>query len=154
MKEHAHQMKYKVAAIQFDPVMFEKENNLRRLSALVRTAAEAGAKLIVLPEMATTGYSWINRQEIAKFVEKIPGPTTRLSEELAAFYQCHLVLGLPEVESTTGSFYNSIAFVGPNGLLGKYRKTHLFSADARWAREGDQGFPVFETELGIVAGLI
>jgi predicted amidohydrolase len=154
MKEHAHQIKYGVAAIQFDPVMFEKENNLRKLSALVATAAEAGAKLIVLPEMSTTGYSWTDRQEIEEFVEEIPGPTTNLFGELAALYGCHLVLGLPEVEPTTGSFYNSIIFVGPNGLLGKYRKTHLFFADARWAREGDLGFPVFETELGIISGLI
>ena len=55
--------KHKVAAVQFEPVMFEKERNVARLLELCGQAAEAGAKLIVTPEMGTTGYCWFDRAE-------------------------------------------------------------------------------------------
>lgn len=149
-----NQTRYKVAAIQFEPALGQKEQNLRRALELTEYAAQEGAKLIVLPEMATTGYSWYSREEISPFVEEIPGPTTSQFARLARDYQCYIFMGLPEVEPVTESFYNSIAFIGPNGLLTKYRKTHLFVADSRWAREGNLDYTVLETEIGRIAGLI
>lgn len=154
IRSEINQTRYKVAAIQFEPTLFRKEQNLRRALELTEYAAKEGAKLIVLPEMATTGYSWYSREEINPFVEEIPGPTTAQFALLARDYQCYIFLGLPEVEPITESFYNSIAFIGPNGLLTKYRKTHLFVADSRWAREGNLDFTVLETEIGRIAGLI
>ena len=66
----------RVAALQFSPVQFEHQENLARLEAMTVEAARGGAKLIVHPEMATTGYCWYDRTEIEPFVETIPGPTT------------------------------------------------------------------------------
>jgi predicted amidohydrolase len=146
--------RYKVAAIQFEPKLFQKEQNLSKALELTKYAAEEGAKLIVLPEMATTGYSWYSREEISPYVEEIPGPTTSHFARLAREYRCYIFVGLPEVEPVSESFYNSIAVIGPGGFLTKYRKTHLFIADSRWAREGDLDFTVLETEFGRIAGLI
>jgi len=44
--------------------------------------------------------------------------------------------------------------IGPEGVIGRYRKTHLFAADPRWAREGNEGIPVFSTKIGNIAMLI
>lgn len=67
---------HKVANVQFEPTMFEKERNIARLLEFCEAAATAGARLIVTPEMGTTGYCWFDRAEVAPFVEAIPGPTT------------------------------------------------------------------------------
>ncbi|HLI70201.1 MAG TPA: nitrilase-related carbon-nitrogen hydrolase [Ktedonobacteraceae bacterium] len=145
---------YRVAAIQFNPMLGKKEENVERLLQLVEEAARQEARLIVLPEMATTGYCWASREEIAPYVEPIPGPTTERFQELAARYNCYIALGLPELDPTTGVYYNSLALLGPAGLVGAYRKIHSYIAEPRWARDGDQGFPVWETPLGRLGAVI
>lgn len=146
--------RYRVAAIQFNPLLGEKARNIECLLALVEEAAQQDARLIVLPEMATTGYCWVSREEIAPYVEPIPGPTTERFQELAARYNCYIALGLPELDVTSGVYYNSLALVGPTGLIGTYRKIHSYIAEPRWARDGDQGFPIWETPLGRLSGAI
>ncbi len=146
--------KYRVAAIQFDPVLGEKEQNIARLLQLVEEAARHDARLIVLPEMATTGYCWLSREEIAPFVEPIPGPITDRFQQLATQYNCYIALGLPEVDPSTNVYYNALALIGPEGLFGKYRKIHSYIAEPRWARDGDIGMPIWETPLGRLAALI
>lgn len=142
---------YRVAAIQFEPAMFAKEANLEALLRLTGEAAAGGAKLIVTPEMATTGYCWANRKEVAGEVEPIPGPTTDRFTEIAARHDCWIVVGLPEVDPETGIFYNSAVLIGPEGPAGLYRKTHAYISEPKWAKDGDLGLPVFETPLGRLA---
>src|SRR5690242_21223697 len=93
--------RYRAAAIQYDPTLGEKEKNVAALLRLVEEAALHGACLIVLPEMATTGYCWESRAEITPHVEPIPGPTTERFAELARRYDCHIALSLPEVDLAT-----------------------------------------------------
>lgn len=147
-------MKHRVAALQFNPVMFEHQANIDRLEALTIEAARGGAKLIVQTEMATTGYCWQNREEIAPFVEPIPGPTTDRFMRIAAEYECWIVVGLAETQPETGVYYNSLALVGPSGVEGVYRKTHSYIAEPAWAKDGDLGLPVFDTPLGRIGMLI
>lgn len=144
----------KVAAIQFEPTMFEKERNITRLLALVEEAAEAGARLIVTPEMGTTGYCWFDRAEVAPFVETIPGPTTERFQALAAKHDCYIVVGMPEIDDASGLYYNSAALVGPEGVVGKHRKTHPYISEPKWSAPGDLGHQVFDTPVGRVALLI
>jgi predicted amidohydrolase len=146
--------RYRVAAIQFNPLLGEKAQNVERLLHLVEEAALHEARLIVLPEMATTGYCWTSREEIAPYVETLPGPTTERFQELATRYNCFIAFGLPEVDPATNVYYNSLALIGPSGLIGTYRKIHSYIAEPRWARDGDQGFPIWETPLGRLAGAI
>jgi predicted amidohydrolase len=139
------------AAVQFEPRMFDTTGNVERLLALCAEAAEAGAKLIVTPEMATTGYCWHSREEIAPEVEPIPGPTTERFAAFCAARGCWVVLGMPEVVEDTGVFYNSAVLIGPEGVAGLYRKTHAYISDPKWAKDGDLGLPVFDTPLGRIA---
>ncbi len=117
-------------------------------------AAVSGARLIVFPEMAASGYVWENRAEIKPFVETIPGPTTDALLAVTSRCDCYAVVGLPELDPGTGIYYNSAALIGPNGVIGVYRKTHLFADDPRWAREGNDGIRVFQTPIGNIAMLI
>jgi predicted amidohydrolase len=142
-----------VAAIQFSPDQFEHETNVNRLAELTIEAARDGVRLIVHPEMATTGYCWYDRNEIAPFVEPIPGPTTDRFARIAADHDCYIVTGLPEV-APGGIFYNSAALIGPNGVIGLYRKTHSFIAEPAWAKDGDLGLPVWDTPIGRIGILI
>jgi predicted amidohydrolase len=145
---------YRVAAIQYDPTLGEKEKNISDLLRLVEVAARHEARLIVLPEMATTGYCWESRAEIAPHVEAIPGPTTERFQALARAYGCYIALSLPEIDPATGVYYDSMALIGPETIIGSYRKIHSYISEPRWARDGDLGMPVWETPLGRLAGLI
>ncbi|MHB8928211.1 MAG: nitrilase-related carbon-nitrogen hydrolase [Bacillota bacterium] len=145
---------YLVAAVQFEPTIFDKKGNLERLETLVARAAEGGAKLCVLPEMATTGYVFSSREEVQELVEPVPGPTTSFFADLARRHGLHIVYGFPEVDPATDFYYNTAVLVGPGGdVLGRYRKTHSFINETVWARDGDLGPVVVETELGRI-GLI
>lgn len=137
-----------VAAVQLSPRMFCHAENLDRLEALCAEAAAGGARLVVTPEMATTGYMYRSRAEIAPFVEPLPGPTSEQFSALARRSGAWFVIGMPEVEPATGHYYNAAALVGPAGLAGVYRKVHLHANDYLWAVEGAGGFPVFDTPLG------
>jgi len=144
---------HKVAAVQFEPAMFEKQRNIARLLELCEQAAAAGAKLLVTPEMGTTGYCWFDRAEVAPFVEKIPGPTTDRFAALARSHDCFIVLGLPEVDED-GIFFNSAVLIGPDGVVGRHRKTHPYISEPKWAAPGDLHNQVFETKIGRIALLI
>src|SRR5581483_2869508 len=48
----------------------------------------------------------------------------------------------------------SMALIGPEGIVGTYRKIHSYISEPRWARDGDLGMPVWDTPLGRLTGLI
>lgn len=128
--------------------------NIQRLYDMVENAAKGGAKLIVAPEMATTGYQFGDREEISNYVDTVPGLTTDTFAQLARKYDCHIVIGLPEADPETNLYYNTSVLVGPHGYIGKYRKTHLWDAEAHWSSCGNLGVPVFDTEIGKLAMII
>lgn len=143
----------KVATVQFEPIMAEKERNIARLLELCEEAAVGGAKLIVTPEMGTTGYCWVDRAEVAPFVEPIPGTTTARFAELARKHDCYIVVGLPEVDED-GIYFNSAVLIGPEGLIGRHRKTHPYISEPKWSAAGDLHNQVFDTPIGRIALLI
>ncbi len=145
---------YKVATIQFNSQERKVDENNERLVKLCREAAENGAKLIVTPEMATTGIGFKSRQEIAPYLQEVPGPTTSLYEEVTREFDCYIVVGLPEIDPKTDVYYNTSVLIGPDGIVGKYRKTHLYAPETRWAAPGNTGLPVFDTDIGKIGCLI
>ncbi|WP_312664940.1 nitrilase-related carbon-nitrogen hydrolase [Pantoea sp. CTOTU49201] len=147
-------MSIKVATIQFEPTLFRKEENVARLLVLANQAARDGARLIVMPEMATTGYCWQDRAEVAPFVETADGPTSQAFAALAREFNCYLVFGMPERDAVTDIYYNSALLVGPQGLIGVHRKTHPYISEPKWAANGDVGHQIFKTEIGNIALLI
>ena len=146
-------MSLTVSAIQFEPEFKNKERNIREIERLIRQSAQKGARLIVAPEMATTGYIWNNIEEIKPYAEPIPGPTTQLMSDLARELNVYIAIGLPEVDEKNDIYYNSAILTGPKGFIGSYRKVHPYAAEPLWAKNGDEGFKVFDTDIGRI-GLV
>ncbi|GAA5159898.1 nitrilase family protein [Pseudonocardia eucalypti] len=143
------------AAIQFDPRVgvANKDANLKRTLELVNEAADRGATLVVLPELANTGYAFETREEAYAHAERVPeGPTTDAWVALARERGIHLVGGLTECDGVR--LFDTAVLIGPDGFIGKYRKTHLWNREKLYFTPGDLGFPVFDTRIGRIGLLI
>jgi predicted amidohydrolase len=143
------------AAIQFAPQVGveNKEKNLQRTLELTNEAADRGATLIVLPELSNTGYAFATREEAYAHAEDIPsGPTTQAWVELAKDRGVYLVGGLAESDGVR--LFDTAVLIGPEGLIGTYRKTHLWNREKLIFTPGDLGFPVYDTKIGRIGLLI
>ncbi|MBX3237508.1 MAG: acyltransferase [Nitrospiraceae bacterium] len=130
----------RVGYLQFDPVFGDIERNLETVTRLL---AQADADLIVLPELFAAGYQFVSKSEVLQLAEPVPdGPTTARLCEIAARRGMAIVAGLPE--RSGARCYNSAVIVGPSGLLGCYRKTHLFFEETLFFDPGDSGFQVWD----------
>ena len=139
-------MSLRVAVAQIEPALGEKERNLAVCLARMEEAAAAGAELLVLPECAIPGYVFESPTEALPYAEEIPGPSTAALEEACRRLGIHVVCGLLEADG--GDLCNAAVLVGPDGLVGAYRKTHLpFLGVDRFTRAGDE-LAVFDTPLG------
>jgi predicted amidohydrolase len=145
----------RVAVIQFDPkVGLEnlEANALAVRKRLVKAVTE-GANLIVLPELATTGYCFESRTEAFAHAETVPeGKTIRDWESFASQHQVYIVGCLPELEGD--QLFDTAVLVGPDGYIGKYRKTHLWNEEKLLFTPGNLGFSVFETKIGRIGLLV
>ncbi|KAI8388369.1 carbon-nitrogen hydrolase [Radiomyces spectabilis] len=106
--------------------------------------------VLVLPEMAFTGYVFKTLEEIAPYLEDPEhGPSVTWAKRQAIRLKCYVIVGYPEtVTDASGSNvnYNSLCCVDPTGNLVKtYRKAFLFETDEGWAEEGP-GFSVMDID--------
>jgi len=136
----------RVAVAQTEPKLGEKERNLEVCLARLEEAAAAGAQLLVLPECAIPGYMFESGEEALPYAEEIPGPSTEALAEACRRLDVYAACGLLERDGDV--LHNAAVLVGPEGLIGSYRKTHLpFLGVDRFVVPGDE-LPVFETPLG------
>jgi len=142
---------FTAAALQFNPILRERDKNIKALADAIEKTALEGAKLIVAPEMSTTGYQYKDRNDIAPYTDTIPGVATDAISVVTKKYNIYVVFGMAERDAETGLFYNAAALVGPNGYIGKYRKSHQWETEEHWSVWGDVGVPVFETPIGKIA---
>jgi N-carbamoylputrescine amidase len=146
-REKGKESLVKVAAIQFEPHIGDKEYSVNEGLRLIDEAGSKGAKLMVLPELSNTGYIFNSREEAFALAEPVPdGPTTQKWIEIAKKHQAYICGGITEKEGPR--LYNSVAVVGPEGHIGTYRKTHLWNEDKLWFEKGNLGYPVFELPFG------
>lgn len=130
----------------------DRETNLRRSLAWISSAARAGADLVVLPELSNSGCDLSSREMALRLAEGVPeGPTARAWAEAARELGLLVVGGLLEAEGD--GIYNSAVVVGPDGLLGRYRKTHFWDREKLMYEPGRE-LPVFETPLGTLGLLV
>ncbi|MGO1562830.1 MAG: nitrilase family protein [Actinomycetaceae bacterium] len=145
----------KVAAIQFDPRVGteNKQRNVDRTIELINEAADSGARLVVLPELANSGYSFDNRADAYAHAEQIPdGPTCQAWARVAAERDLYVVAGIPELDGV--QIFDSAVLIGPEGYIGRYRKTHLWNREKLVFEPGDEGYPVFSTPIGRIGLLV
>jgi predicted amidohydrolase len=143
-------MHYKVGFLQFAPKLLDTTYNLKNMENLLQNQT---ADLIVLPELATSGYVFNSLEEVNKISEPAKsGDTAALFKTLAKQNNTSYVVGFSE--TANGKFYNSAMLVNPDGELYVYRKNHLFFEEKIWYEPGDSGFPVFPAKHDIKIGMM
>lgn len=136
----------RAAAVQFKA---DRSDLTASRAGLATLAAQAGraADLVVLPEMAATGYVFEHRDDVAEVAEAPTGPTFAALSAVAKGCGTWVVAGFPE--RSGDDLYNSAMVIDPHGELASvYRKTLLFEADLGWATPGDTGYRTFTTASG------
>jgi N-carbamoylputrescine amidase len=136
-----------LAVLQFKPRRGARNANLGALVTLATQALESGARVLVLPEMAATGYRFPNPEAIRPMAEGPRGPTFKAFSPLAKQYRAHIVVGF--VEDVEGRLFNSALVINPDGKVETvYRKRCLYIDDHTWASPGDLPYPTFQTPYG------
>jgi predicted amidohydrolase len=113
----------KISVAQISCSLGDPEANLLKVREFSRRAKEAGAELVVFPEMTDTGYSMPVIREHANHWKSgfVPGV-----QEIARKLSIAIVSGVSERDGS--AIYNSQVLVDAKGdILAKYRKTHLYA---------------------------
>ncbi|KAK4047718.1 hypothetical protein OIV83_005226 [Microbotryomycetes sp. JL201] len=136
-----------VACLQLSPVFKDVRASQRRADAYVDQLRAGSLDMLVLPELAFTGYCFDSRQEIEPWLEDPDsGETFKWASKTAMRLLCYVFVGFPE-RARNGKAFNSMLIVGPDGqLVSVYRKHFLYTTDESWAEEGP-GFATVELNL-------
>jgi predicted amidohydrolase len=136
---------WKVAGVQTDCRFADKPHNLAVIRRGLRDAAARGARLIVFPECALTGYAFKSLAEARPLAEPLPGPASLAVAEDCRALGVWAIFGLLERDEPTGNVFNACALVGPQGVAGGYRKVHLpYLGVDRFVTPGDRPFAVHD----------
>jgi len=137
----------KIAGVQMESRLADTAANLTRCLEMLGVAVAEGAQLVVFPETALSGYMFGSLEEAVPSAETIPGPSTERIAERCRELGVYTVFGL--LERDGDACYNAAALVGPDGLIGGYRKLHLpYVGVDRFVERGDRPPRVYDTELG------
>ncbi|KXS45275.1 MULTISPECIES: carbon-nitrogen hydrolase family protein [unclassified Candidatus Frackibacter] len=151
--------KFVAAGVQIAIKPNDVEANLAKVVKWIDKAVdEYDAELIVFPEDVTTGFDpAMSAEELYELVSPIPGKVTEPVEKAAKEHGVYVALPTYEQGEEPGIVYNSVALIGPEGVVGVYRKTHPFPterlAGGGWATPGDKA-EVFDTELGKIGMIL
>jgi predicted amidohydrolase len=139
----------RIGYYQYRPRFGEPARNCARV---IERLSDVTADVVVLPELAFTGYLFRNRRELQGLAEDPRRSET--VERLVALCRergFHLVAGFAEKHNER--CYNSALLVGPRGLRATYRKIHLFNDEKLWFDPGDRP-PVVARVRGVRIGLM
>jgi predicted amidohydrolase len=115
----------KVGLFQFAPLRGRPDENAASLESALRSAE---CDLLVAPELATSGYLYLDRAELDSVAESVPdGPTSSRLLRACRETGRSIVFGLPERDGD--KLYNSAALLTPDGCAALYRKAHLFDTE-------------------------
>lgn len=142
-----------VACCQMTPVVGDKQGNLDRVREAVSGAADKGADVVVVPELASTGYVFADLAELRALAEPVDGPTVQGWTRLAAERDLVLVAGFAEA-APGGAVYNSAVLIDPSGLRVCYRKAHLWDREKELFMPGSEQPPVVSTSAGRIGVVI
>ena len=139
-------MTVRVACAQVAPTVGDLEGNRRLAREAVREAVAAGARIVVLPELVTSGYVFESVEEARACAEPADGPALRGWSEEAATGDAVVVGGFCEL-GADGLLHNSAAVVDGSGVLAVYRKIHLWDREQLFFEPGSEPAPVVDTAL-------
>lgn len=145
------EMKLRVAAVQLNSILGNVEENIAKATRMLEQAFNSAATkpdLIVLPELALTGYNFKSPEHIKPFLEHVgSGKSYEFGKTVSQRWNCMTLLGYPE-KYGKGDYkiYNSAVLIDQSGkVLQNYRKTHLYDTDKTWGcSESPDGFKAFD----------
>jgi 5-aminopentanamidase len=143
----------RIACCQIAPVVGDLEANRRRARAAVRDAVAAGARLVVLPELCTSGYVLRSPGEARSLSQAAHGGALDEWSAEARAGDAIVVGGFSEL-GDDGELYNSAAMVDGTGVLAVYRKIHLWDREKLFFRPGSEAPPVVDTRLGRIGVVV
>ena len=139
----------KIAATQMDANPAPLAERLARAENLATQAAQAGAQLVVLPELFNSGYTYAEANYAR--AEALDGPSATWMRESAARLGIHLAGSLMLVEA--GEIYNALLLFSPSGQMWRYDKNYPWAWERAYFRER-RGVTIAHTELGDLGMLI
>ena len=148
-----------IAVAQLAITVGEPELNRQAAAGAVAEAADAGARLVVLPELCDSGYVFgdVAEQAVAEALSLATpagdSVTLRHWRSLASAHQLVIVGGFCEL-GDDGRLYNSAAVIDGSGTRVVYRKAHLWDKEKLVFTPGDAPPPVVDLEIGRVALMI
>ena len=140
----------KCGYIQFAPRLADVEQTILDLQEIWPLVA--AADLVVLPELANSGYNFVSKEQAMAAAED-PANSVFIEALIAACirYDFHVVTGFNE--RTPEGLYNTAFLIGKSGVMGRYRKLHLFMHEKDFFVPGDVGLPVFDVD-GVRIGML
>ena len=163
----------KVACVQAEPVVLDREATLDKLARIADEAAGAGARLVVLPEAFIPAYpssawakalaGWADPRAKAAFAllaresVAVPGPAADRLGEIARDHQVWLVTGVTETDpARPGTLYNTLLYHAPGGQLALRHRKLVPTNHERlvWGPGDGGGLRAIETDFGRLGGLI
>ena len=138
-----------IACAQMDCVLGDPKTNREKIIATIHVAAKREAQLVIFPECALTGYAYNSLDEATPFAENLNGRSAEVIAEACRQTKTHAIVGF--IEADRNEFYNAAMVVGPDGVIGSYRKVHLpYLGIDRFLTPGDRPFQILDLPFGKV----
>ena len=145
-------MTTRVTCCQTALAIGDTTGNQTTTTEAIERAARDGAQIVVLPELASSGYVFADRAELASLAETRDGPAITAWANLAEAFDLTIVAGFPEAAGD--HVYNSAAVVDSTGLRGVYRKAHLWDTENNVFDRGDDLPLLVDTSHGRLGVMI
>lgn len=139
----------RIGVVQFDPKLGQPQRNRQRVEQILEAVQPGSVDLLLLPEMALTGYVFRSPDAIRPFLEHpTDGLTTTFVRALARRFACTVIAGYPQVlapdEAHTAHQVGAnaaLACTQDGAILTTYRKTNLYDVDLAWCVPGTRPAP-------------
>ena len=141
----------RIVCHQLAPQVGQADENRAMALAAITGAAADGADVIILPELTSSGYMFESADEAAALAIGADDPL--LEQWGQAGGGAVVIAGFCE-RGADGNIYNSAAVTGPDGVIGIYRKVHLWDREKLWFTPGDAPPRVFDTPAGRIGVLV
>jgi 5-aminopentanamidase len=137
----------RVTVVQNAPRLGDVEGNLAECLSQLDRAAAGGSDLVVFPECALSGYMLSDERSARDCADRIPGHLTGALGARCQRMGLHCVVGMLETEGS--ALYNTAVLIGPTGVIGRYRKSHIACIGVdRFTTPGSESYEVFDTPVG------
>ena len=137
----------RLAIVQTNATLGAVDTNIARATTLLEQLPPSQLDLIILPELAFSGYNFQSPKQITPFVEtRTKSPSRTWAQETARRYNCSVLIGLPTQDT---SRHNTAALVDRSGtLVHEYYKHHMFDTDYNWGCTPGPGFSYTSLSFG------